>query len=118
MSTTETIAYLESHGLAIGGRLIPPGSVQPRMLIPLCDAYLSGRLSADALQQIAHVFLQRPDRDDSSPELDYCGRVERVLYEWYAPEIYFPVTERNVSLLRDFLGGADWKPMTRYNSVG
>lgn len=117
MNTPEVMAYLEAHALAADDALLPPPSVLPESLIQICDDYLSGKVSDDDLQEIARVMLQRPDRaanrNDGDPEYDYGDRVERALYEWYAPEIYFPVTPPNIRLIRGFLAGGDWKPMTK-----
>ena len=117
MNSSEAIAYLDSLGLAKSGTLISPSSVQPENLIPICDDYLSGELSDGDLQEIARVLLERPDhnwkRDDYDPQYDYDERVERSLVEWYAPEIYFPVSRANIRLIRGYLAGDDWKPMTK-----
>lgn len=100
MNASEIIAYLESRGLATAGVLIPPPSLLPIALVPICEDYLNDKLSADDLQQIGRVLLTRPDgawgRDDYAPESEYPNNVELVLVEWYAPEMHGPDTAYHI----------------------
>src|SRR5437868_2075216 len=86
--------------MANAGVLIPPPSLLPSLLIPICEDYLAGKVSGDDLQEIGRVLLTRPDgswkRDDYAPESEYPNKVELILVEWYAPEMHGPDTTYHI----------------------
>jgi hypothetical protein len=110
VSTSEVITYLESHGLAVGGVLVPTSVVRPEALAPLCHDYLNGRISRDDLEKIAQ-FLQEglaraayDENNCSDPMCDYDARVETLLYDLYAPDTWYnPKKSDPAYCIRTFL---------------
>lgn len=87
----EIIAYLESHGIAIGGVLVPPPSLHPDLLVPICNEFLNGTLLAPDLEKIGKLLLERPEHyyqnKDYSGQSEYPDAVELILLEWAIPTL-------------------------------
>src|SRR4051812_38856197 len=66
-------------------------------LIMLCDAFLSARLTSEALNTIAFA-LMASDHFEWNDE-----KMSEVISDWSAPEINFPLTEETIKMHRSWL---------------
>jgi hypothetical protein len=77
---------LEARGLATAGVLVSPPSLQPKALIPICEDFLHGAISAHQLEEIGKLLLERSDHyyqnEDYSGLSEYPNNVELILVEW------------------------------------
>ena len=80
--------------------------VQPHHLVRVCDAVLDGAIPLSFLQAIGFCVVTSAafHWDGDSPEGD---RVANVAYDWSAPEINYPLTQRNVAAWRRRLLGEE-----------
>jgi len=73
-------------------------------VIRLCDAGMSGKLSASALNAIAFALIAS-DRFEWNDDI-----ISEVIFDWSAPEINYPLTPFNLSMNKDWLLGISAPP--------
>jgi hypothetical protein len=82
-------------------------AVDRAMLVTLCEAVLSGRLSPEALRTIGFAlqasdsFIWNGDQDDV---------LASVISDWACPEVNYPLTLENVSRFQKWLSGMEPYP--------
>ena len=76
-------------------------TITGEMLVRLCDAALTGSISAAALETIAFAIIAS---DHFRWEEDE-GEVGRVLLDWASPEINWELTPGNLRMFRQWLTG-------------
>jgi hypothetical protein len=90
-------------------------TLEPAYLVKLCDAVLSGKLSAEHLELIGYCLVASDhffwDEESKSGEL-----VAETAYDWSSPEINYPLTVGNIEKFRErLLTGED--AFTRADAV-
>jgi hypothetical protein len=78
-----------------------------RHLLTLCDAFLSGSLSAIDLQCVGFALIAS-ERFTWDAEQD--ATLAEILYDWAAPEINYPLNVENIERCRRWLEGTEKYP--------
>jgi hypothetical protein len=81
-------------------------TITREMLVRLCDAVLTGSISAAALETIAFLIVA----SDHFRWEDDDGVVGRVLLDWASPEINWELTPGNLRMFREWLTGEERPP--------
>jgi len=76
-------------------------------LLTICDAFLSGSLSATDLEYIAFSLIAS-DRFNWDGDQD--NTLAEILHEWAAPEINYPLNMENIQRCRRWLLGTEKYP--------
>jgi hypothetical protein len=76
-------------------------------LLILCDAFLSGRLSAIDLEYIAFALIAS---EKFNWDADQDDTLAAILHDWAAPEINYPLNVENVQRCRRWLEGTEKYP--------